>query len=59
MAKNYWLVKQEPDLTLEEIQRRLLEQCEQKAGIGSVWRFFDRHGISFKKKPARGGAGSA
>lgn len=33
-----WLlaqVKQEPDLTLEEIQRRLLEQCEQKAGIGS------------------------
>jgi transposase len=40
------LVKQEPDLTLEEIQRRLLEQRQQKAGIGSVWRSFDRHGIS-------------
>jgi len=44
------LVKQEPDLTLEEIRHRLLEERQQKAGIGSVWRFFDRHGISFKKK---------
>ena len=43
------LVKQEPDLTLEEIRHRLLEERQQKAGIGSVWRFFDRHGISFKK----------
>ena len=53
------LVQQEPDLTLEEIQHRLEEQRQQKAGIGSVWRFFDRHGISFKKKHSRGGAGSA
>ena len=44
------LVKQEPDLTLEEIQRRLLAEHQHKAGLGSVWRFFDRHGISFKKK---------
>ena len=53
------LVRQEPDLTLEEIQRRLLDEREQKAGIGSVWRFFDRHGISFKKKHSRSRAGSA
>jgi len=53
------LVKQEPDLTLEEIRLRLLAEHQQKAGLGSVWRFFERHGISFKKKPARGGAGSA
>ena len=53
------LVRQEPDLTLEEIQRRLLAERQHKAGLGSVWRFFDRHGISFKKKPSRGGAGSA
>jgi transposase len=53
------LVRQEADLTLEEIQRRLLEERQQKAGIGSIWRFFDRHGISFKKKRARGRAGSA
>jgi transposase len=51
-------VRQEPDLTLEEIQWRLLDAHQHKAGISSIWRFFDRHGISFKKKPARGGAGS-
>jgi transposase len=53
------LVRLEPDLTLEEIQRRLLDERQQKAGLGSVWRFFDRHGISFKKKaferPSRSG----
>ncbi len=43
------LVQQEPDLTLEEIQCRLLAEHQHKAGLGSVWRFFDRHGISFKK----------
>ena len=53
------LVRQEPDLTLEEIQRRLLDEHAQKAGIGSVWRFFDRNGISFKKKRSRSRAGSA
>jgi transposase len=53
------LVRREPDLTLEEIRHRLLDEREQKAGIGSVWRFFDRHGISFKKKHAGGRAGSA
>ena len=53
------LVQQEPDLTLEEIQRRLLDERGHKAGIGSVWRFFNRHGISFKKKRSRGRAGSA
>lgn len=52
------LVRQEPDLTLEEIRCRLFDKHQQKAGIGSVWRFFDRHGISFKKKRSRGRAGS-
>jgi transposase len=53
------LVRQEPDLTLEEIQGRLLDEHRRKAGISSIWRFFDRHGISFKKKPARGRTGPA
>ena len=53
------LVQQEPDLTLEEIQCRLFDERGQKAGIGSVWRFFDRHSISFKKKRPRSRAGSA
>jgi transposase len=53
------LVREQPDLTLEEIQCRLLAERRQKAGIGSVWRFFDRQGISFKKKRSRGRAGPA
>src|SRR5258706_12912070 len=48
------LVRQEPDLTLEEIQRRMLDERQQKAGIGSVWPFFARHSISFKKKHSGG-----
>jgi transposase len=43
------LIAAEPDLTLEEIRVRLRSQRKQKAGIGSIWRFFDRHDITFKK----------
>jgi transposase len=56
-----WLVDltvTEPDLTLEEIRARLRSQKKQKAGLGSVWRFFERHNITFKKNPARRRAGS-
>jgi len=53
------LIAAEPDLTLEEVRARLRSQMKQKAGIGSVWRFFDRHGITFKKNSARGRAGSS
>lgn len=53
------LVKAEPDLTLHEIQARLVEAKTHKAGIGSIWRFFDRHKFTVKKKSARGRAGSS
>src|SRR5215467_596511 len=53
------LVQQEPDLRFEEIRSRLLYDRGQKAGLGSVWRFFNRHGISFKKKHSRSRTGSA
>src|SRR5262249_28079499 len=43
------LVAREPDLTLEEIRARLRLEKKQKAGIGTIWRFFDRHDITFKK----------
>jgi transposase len=46
------LVEEQPDLTLEEIRHRL-KQRGTAVGIGSVWRFFDRKGISFKKNRAR------
>ena len=46
------LVADRPDLTLEEVRAELKTQGV-AAGYGSVWRFFDRHGISFKKNRAR------
>jgi transposase len=39
------------DLTLEEIRGQLAQRGVRVA-ISSVWRFFDRHGISFKKNCA-------
>ncbi len=46
------LVAERPDLTVEEIRAALRARGIQ-AGHGSVWRFYDRHGISFKKNRAR------
>jgi transposase len=53
------LVAAEPDLTLEEIRAQL--RCEKKLKVGrtSVWRFYARNGITFKKNGARRRAGSS
>jgi transposase len=50
------LVAAEPDLTLEEIRSRLRARGI-VVSASSVWRFCDRHGLTFKKKPARHRAG--
>ena len=51
------LIEERPDLTLDEVVTTM-----RKHKIGgsrtAVWRFFERHKITFKKKPARGGAGA-
>ena len=41
-----------PDLTLEGLLAALREDGVM-IGYGGLWRFLDRHGISFKKNPAR------
>jgi transposase len=46
------LVGERADLTLKEI-RELLDERGVRVGVSSIWRFFDRHGISFKKNRAR------
>lgn len=52
------LVADEPDLTLEEIVVAMRKR--RIAGSRSaVWRFFNRHKITFKKKSPRGGASPA
>ena len=44
------LVAETCDITLMELQAKLAEQGH-RFGIGTLWRFFDRHGITWKKRP--------
>jgi transposase len=51
------LIDDKPDLTLDEVVSAMRKQ--RIAGSRTaVWRFFQRHKITFKKKPARSGAGA-
>ena len=51
------LIEEQPDLTLDEIVCAMRKQ-NIPGSRTSVWRFFKRHDITFKKKPAGGGAGA-
>ena len=51
------LIELEPDLTLDEVVS-VMRELKIPGSRTSVWRFFQRHKITFKKKPARGGAGA-
>ena len=56
-----WLLKlvaARPDTTLSEVQQSLAGRGV-TIGIGSIWRFFDREGVSFKKNAAAVRAGQA
>jgi len=52
------LIKDHPDMTLEELRATLAAKGI-ATSISSVWRFCERHKISFKKNGARRRAGSA
>ena len=52
------LVDQKSDITLREI-RAELAKTGVSAGIGTLWRFFDRRRMTRKKDSARRGAGPA
>jgi transposase len=49
------LVAEQPDLTLEEV-RAVLHKRRIPSSLGALWRFFDRHDITVKKKPEGGRA---
>ncbi len=49
-------IEAEDDITLVELQA-LLAECGTQVGIGTLWRFFDRHRITRKKDSARHRAG--
>jgi len=42
------LIRRTPDITLLEIQERLIQNCGQRFSVSVLWRFFDRHGVTFK-----------
>lgn len=44
------LIEKQPDLTLSEIGAALLSKGVE-ISRSALWRFFDRHGVSFKKRP--------
>ncbi len=44
------LVRRSPDLTLLEIRERLIANCGERFAVSVLWRFFDRHAITFKKR---------
>ena len=48
------LIADHPDLTLDEIVAAMRKR-RIPGSRSAVWRFFERHNISFKKKPAGGG----
>src|SRR5271157_5899950 len=49
------LIVKQPDLTLDEIVTALRKRRIAGSRV-AVWRFYKRHNVSFKKKPAGGGA---
>ncbi len=60
-AHENWLMArlyEAPDTTLEEFRSGLKERGL-RVGLGTVWRFFDRCGISVKKNRARRRTGPA
>ncbi len=47
-------VDQHKDMTLAEIVAQLKDQRGVSIGLTAVWRWLDRHGITYKKNGARG-----
>src|SRR5262245_8576153 len=51
------LIARRPDLTLDEAVLAM-HRHKIPGSRSAMWRFFKHHNVTFKKKPARGGAGA-
>lgn len=51
------LIEEQTDLTLDEMVSAMRKH-KIRGSRTAVWRFFERHKITFKKKPTRSGAGA-
>lgn len=40
-----------PDITLHELQAKLVAERGERFGVTTIWRFFARRGVSYKKSP--------
>jgi transposase len=45
------LIDADCDITLGEMQAKLLDEHGLKAAIGTLWKFLDRRGLTVKKRP--------
>jgi len=45
------LIETTPDLTISELLERLLTERDLKASRAVLWKFLDRLGLTFKKRP--------
>ena len=45
------LIRRTPDLTMLEVQERLIKNSGERFSVSVLWRFFDRHGFTYKKRP--------
>jgi transposase len=45
------LIRRTPDMTLLEMKERLIANCGERFSVSVLWRFFDRHEITVKKRP--------
>ena len=45
------LIRRTPDITLLEMKERLIANCGERFSVSVLWRFFDRHEITVKKRP--------
>lgn len=56
-------IDQKDDITIAEIRERLTAERDVSAGVGTVWSFLDRCGLTFKKRlrtpPSRSGPTSS
>jgi transposase len=50
-------IEAKPDMTLVELAEMLESERGASFAPSSIWRFLDRHGVTFKKKRARSRAG--
>jgi transposase len=50
-------IESKPDMTLVELSEMLKSERGTSFAPSSIWRFLDRHGVTFKKKRPRSRAG--